>query len=124
MKRISILTPLLFALSLTATAHAATARHAPDAPVHNATATIETGKCAPHATGPCLIADAPAAGEDDSVDLASMPKANPNQALDDAATPVPEPQTFAMFAVGLALLGFTARRRQPSIKFDNEPFDK
>jgi hypothetical protein len=29
-----------------------------------------------------------------------------------------------MFAVGLALLGFTARRRRPSIKFDNEPLDK
>ncbi|MDN5836273.1 MAG: FxDxF family PEP-CTERM protein, partial [Nitrosospira sp.] len=30
--------------------------------------------------------------------------------------PVPEPETYAMFMAGLGLMGFMARRRQPSSK--------
>jgi len=110
MKKISLLASLLFALSLTGAAYAK-ADAAPATP--NATATIDAEKCAPDATSPCLTAD------DDNIDLASLPKVNPAQQVDAAASPVPEPQTFAMMALGLALLGFSSRRRQPSAKFEN-----
>jgi len=31
-------------------------------------------------------------------------------------TPIPEPETYAMMLAGLGMLGFTARRRKPSVK--------
>lgn len=117
MKILPFLTPLLFALSLsgTAQADAVVATQAPIAP-----ATIEAGNCPPHAGAPCLITDDNAAREDGSVDLEAMPKTNPNQpVLDEAAMPVPEPATSVMMALGLALLGFTARRRPATVTFDN-----
>lgn len=116
MKITPLLTSMLFALSLSGAAQAKI--QAAPAP-HTATATIEAEKCAPDATSPCLTSDAVAAGNGDSVDIATLPKADPAQQSDAAASPVPEPQTFAMMALGLALLGFSSRRRPPSDKFEN-----
>ncbi|USX21818.1 PEP-CTERM sorting domain-containing protein [Oxalobacteraceae bacterium OTU3REALA1] len=116
MKITPLLTSLLFALSLTGTAHAKVDA-APAAPI--APATIEAEKCVPNAASSCLSADDAAARDDDSVDLATLPKTNPAQQIDAAASAVPEPQTFAMMALGLALLGFSSRRRKPSDKFEN-----
>jgi hypothetical protein len=114
-KILPLLTPLLFALSLTGAVQAEVDVAVP-APV--APATIEVAKCAPHAAVQCLISGDTVVEDDDSVDLAALPKSNPNQqALVDAAMPVPEPKTFGMMAIGLALLGFASRRRQPSDKF-------
>ena len=116
MKITPLLTSLLFALSLTGTAHA----KVDAAPVaSNAPATIDAEKCVPNAASSCVGADDAAARDDDSVDLATLPKTNPAQQIDAAASAVPEPQTFAMMALGLALLGFSSRRRKPSDKFDN-----
>jgi len=110
MKITKLLTSLLIALSFASAVHAK-ADAASATP--NATATIDAEKCVPDATSPCLTAD------DDNVDLAALPKADAAQQADAAASPVPEPQTFAMMALGLALLGFSSRRRQPSAKFEN-----
>lgn len=117
MKILPFLTPLLFALSLSLGAAQAKAGVAPAAPT--ATATIDTEKCAPDAAAPCLTADDAAATADDRVDPATATKAAQAQKFDAAASPVPEPQTFAMMALGLALLGFSSRRRKPSDKFEN-----
>ena len=121
MKILPFLTPLLFALSLsgTAQAEAAVAAQAAIAP-----ATIEAGhetaSCPPHAGTECLITGDSAARQDGNVDLAALPKTGPKQpVLDEAALPVPEPATSVMMALGLALLGFTARRRPPTVTFDN-----
>lgn len=114
MKKTPLFTSLLFALSLTGTAHAKVDA-APAAPI--APATIDAEKCVPNAASSCLSADN-AAKDDDSVDPATLPKTNPAQQA-DAASPVPEPQTFAMMALGLALLGFSSRSRKPSDKFEN-----
>ncbi|HEX8404105.1 MAG TPA: PEP-CTERM sorting domain-containing protein [Duganella sp.] len=121
MKILPFLTPLLFALSLSGTAHAeaAVAAQAP-----SAAATIEAGdeagNCPQHAGTECLITGESAARDDGNVDLAALPKTGPNQpVLDEAAMPVPEPATSVMMALGLALLGFTARRRAPTVTFDN-----
>jgi hypothetical protein len=116
MKITSLLTSLLVALSLTGTAHAKV-HTAPAAP--NAAATIDAEKCVPNAASSCMSADDAATGDNDSIDLATLPKADPAQQVDAAASPVPEPQTFAMMALGLALLGFSSRRRKPSDKFEN-----
>ncbi|MEV4778550.1 PEP-CTERM sorting domain-containing protein [Burkholderia sp. LMU1-1-1.1] len=116
MKITPLLTSLLLALSLTGAAHAKV-HTAPAAP--NAAATIEAEKCVPNAASSCMTDDDAAAKDDDSVDLATLPKTNPAQQVDAAASPVPEPQTFAMMALGLALLGFSSRRRKPSDKFEN-----
>jgi hypothetical protein len=120
MKITSLLTSLLVALSLTGAAHAKV-HNAPAAPnvAPNAAATIEAEKCVPNAASSCITADDAAARDDDNIDLATLPKANPAQQVDAAASPVPEPQTFAMMALGLALLGFSSRRRKPSDKFEN-----
>lgn len=119
MKISPFLASTLFALSLTGAAQAKVnpAPVAPIAPI--APAIIEAEKCAPNATAPCLTSGETAAGDDDSVELATLSKNNAQQPVDAAATPVPEPQTFAMMALGLALLGFASRRRQPSDKFEN-----
>ena len=114
MKITPLLSSLLFALSLAGAAQAKV-DVAPAAP--NAAATIETEKCAPNGAASCMTADEAAAKDDD--ELAALPKANPAQQADAAASPVPEPQTFAMMALGLALLGFSSRRRKPSDKFEN-----
>jgi len=111
MKITPLLTSLLIALSLTGAAHAKVAA-APVAPI--APATIEAEKCVPNAASSCM-----AAGDDDTVDLATLPKANPARQVDAAASPVPEPQTFAMMALGLALLGFSSRSSKTSDKFEN-----
>ncbi|USX27850.1 PEP-CTERM sorting domain-containing protein [Oxalobacteraceae bacterium OTU3CINTB1] len=116
MKKTPLLTSVLVALSLTGAAQAKVDA-TPAAPI--APATIEVEKCVPNAASPCLTADDSAARDDDSIDLATLPTANPAQQVDAAASPVPEPQTFAMMAFGLALLGFSSRRRQPSDKFEN-----
>lgn len=113
MKILPLLTPLLFALSLSGAAQAKVDA-APAAPT--ATATIETEKCAPDAAERCLTADDAA---DDRVAPATATRTAPAQKVDAAASPVPEPQTFAMMALGLALLGFSSRRRKPSDKFEN-----
>jgi hypothetical protein len=115
MKITPLLTSLLFALSLTGAAQAKV-NAAPVAPI--APATIDAEKCVPNAASSCMTADDTAARDGDSVDLATLPKAGPVQ-VDAAASAVPEPQTFAMMALGLALLGFSSRRRQPSDKFKN-----
>jgi len=116
MKTTPLLTSLLFALGLAGAAHAKV-----DATpaAHIAPATIEAEKCVPTAAAPCLTADDSATKDDDNTDPATLSKANPAQQGDAAASPVPEPQTFAMMALGLALLGFSSRRRQPSDKFEN-----
>ena len=118
MKILPFLASTLFALSLTGAAQAKPnpAPSALTAPI--APAIIEAEKCAPHAATPCLTSNETAAGDDDSVELA-LSKNNAQQPVDAAASPVPEPQTFAMMALGLALLGFASRRRQPSDKFEN-----
>lgn len=115
MKITPLVTSLLFALSLTGAAHAKVDA-APAAPI--AHATIEAEKCVPNAATSCMTADDTAAKDDDSADHATLSKADAAQ-RDAAASPVPEPQTFAMMALGLALLGFSSRRRQPSDKFEN-----
>ena len=115
MKTTPLVTSLLFALSLTGTAHAKVDA-APAAPI--AHATIEAEKCVPNAATSCMTADDTAAKDDDGADHATLSKADAAQ-RDAAASPVPEPQTFAMMALGLALLGFSSRRRQPSDKFEN-----
>ncbi|SEO22405.1 PEP-CTERM protein-sorting domain-containing protein [Duganella sp. CF517] len=116
MKITPLITSLLFALSLTGAAHAKVDAK-PAAPI--APATIDAEKCVPNAASSCLTADDSAAKDDDNIDLATLPKANPAQQVDAAASPVPEPQTFAMMALGLALLGFSSRRRPSSDKFEN-----
>ena len=115
MKTTPLVTSLLFALSLTGTAHAKVDA-TPAAPI--AHATIEAEKCVPNAATSCMTADDTAAKDDDGADHATLSKADAAQ-RDAAASPVPEPQTFAMMALGLALLGFSSRRRQPSDKFEN-----
>lgn len=116
MKILPLLTSLLFALSLSGAAQAKV-DVAPAAPT--ATATIEAEKCAPDSAAPCLTAADAAASEDEHAGPATPPKGAAAQKPDAAASPVPEPQTFAMMALGLALLGFSSRRRKPSDKFEN-----
>ena len=123
MKILPFLASTLFALSLTGAAQAKVNPAPMALPVPAAApiapAIIESEKCAPNATAPCLTSGETAARDDDSVELATLSKDNAHQPVDAAATPVPEPQTFAMMALGLALLGFASRRRQPSDKFEN-----
>lgn len=121
MKILPFLAPLLFALSLSGAAQAEVAV-ATQAPIAHATieAVNEAGNCPLHAGAPCLIAGDDAVPDNRSADLEAMPKTDPNQqAFDKAAMPVPEPATSVMVALGLALLGFTARRRTPTVTFDN-----
>jgi hypothetical protein len=46
------------------------------------------------------------------VTLSTSSKASYAGTLDIAATPVPEPETYAMMLAGLGLMGFIARRRR------------
>ena len=116
MKISPLLVSTLFALGLTGAAQAGV-HAAPTAPT--APAIIEAEKCAPNAAAPCLVAAEGASTDDERDELAPLAKANAQQPVDAAATPVPEPQTFAMMALGLAMLGFASRRRPPSDKFKN-----
>ena len=116
MKILPLLASTLFALGLAGAAQASV-HAAPSAPT--AHAIIEAEKCASSAAAPCPMAAETAASDDERDELAPLAKANAEQPVDAAATPVPEPQTFAMMALGLALLGFASRRRQPSDKFEN-----
>jgi hypothetical protein len=126
MKIVSLFTPLLFALSLTGTVHAAVDVAAAVPIAH---ATIEAEKCPQDAAIKCLTADdsvaaadaADAVGADANADThGALPKSATNpQVFDSAAMAVSEPETLAMLAVGLALLGFTARRRTNTDKFEN-----
>ena len=116
MKILPLLASTLFALGLTGAAQASV-HAAPTAPI--APAIIEAEKCAPNAAAPSQMAADGAAANDERDELAPLAKTNAEQPVDAAATPVPEPQTFAMMALGLALLGFASRRRHPSDKFEN-----
>jgi hypothetical protein len=120
MKILPFFAPLVFALSLTGPAHAAVTTVVAPSIAH---ATIEAGKCPHDAAIKCLSSDDSVAdkADVDGIDDA-LPRTNANanaQAVDSAATPVPEPETFAMLVVGLALLGVTARRRNETDKFDH-----
>ena len=116
MKISSFLASTLFALGLSGAAQASV-HAAPTAPT--AHAIIEAEKCVPNAATRCLVSADGAAADDERDELAPLAKANAQQPADAAATAVPEPQTFAMMALGLALLGFASRRRPPSDKFEN-----
>ena len=116
MKILPFLAPILFALSLSGAAQAEVAVAA-KAPI--AHATIEAEQCAPQAGSRCSITHDNAVGEDGAVDLEALPKTGlSQQAPDKAAMAVPEPASAVMLALGLVLLGFTARRRPP-VTFDN-----
>lgn len=65
----------------------------------------------------CAVQDAGPKQEDTA--LVAPPAAAKHSRHDEAAQPVPEPQTFAMILIGLVLLGFTSRRQEAYEKFSD-----
>jgi outer membrane biosynthesis protein TonB len=115
-KVLSLISTALLALSLSSAVQAA-----PAAPATNnnvAPATIVLAQCEANDPTPCGISSAPAK-TGDAEQNALAPTDPKQQAQNEPATPVPEPQTFIMLMLGLVVLGFASRRRQASEKFSD-----
>lgn len=113
MKILPFFTAVLLASSL---ATAVQAEVNEPTPQPAAAAMVETIACVPTAAAPCAITGSADTAHEAEAD--GLPPANVHQqAIDDAATPVPEPQTFIMLMLGLVILGFASRRRHKSERF-------
>jgi hypothetical protein len=113
-KASSLISTALLALSL---AGAAQAQPAAPAASNIAPAIIELAPCDTNSPAPCDISGAVAAKAGET-DLHALPPADPKQQQNATpVTPVPEPHTFVMLMLGLVVLGFAARRGEPTEKF-------
>lgn len=105
--KFSFFASAIFALSMAGTAAAEIV------PSHAAPATTGIQECVPDAVTVCeeLVINGAARASGDTNKQAQSAK------VDEAALPVPEPQTFVMLMLGLVVLGF-ASRRNLSERFD------
>ena len=118
MKVPSLISTVLLTLSLAGAVQAAPA--APQT-TNVAPATIVLAHCEANDPTPCGINGAQPAIRNNEADPSTLPPAQDpkQQARNEPATPVPEPQTFIMLMLGLVVLGFASRRRQRTDKFDH-----
>lgn len=110
MKAPLVIPSILLSLSLVVASPA----HAITAP-----ATIELAPCDASVAASCAVSSVIAAKTAEADLHALPPGAQKPHKADDPVTPVPEPQTFVMLMLGLVVLGFASRRREPAEKFDD-----